>query len=81
MQKHKNKKQEHTKTEIQKHNEAKIQKEGKIQKTKKGEAGDLVEEKMTQRAVRSVAAFVHKWADSISRANTAGNKRIRLCQQ
>ena len=39
------------------------------------------EENMTQSRVCSVAAFVHKWADSISRANMAGNKRFRLCQQ
>ena len=53
----------------------------KSQKYKRGEAGGL-DEKMMQRAVRSVAAFVHKWADSISRANMAGNRRIPPpCQQ
>ena len=31
--------------------------------------------------LRSGSAFVHKWADSISRANTAGNRRIPPCQQ
>ena len=62
---------------------AKIQKyrNAKSQKYKRGEAGDL-DVKMMQRAVRSVAAFVHKWADSISRANMAGNRRIPPpCQQ
>ena len=63
---------------------AKIQKyrNAKSQKYKRGETGGL-DEKMMQRAVRSVAAFVHKWADSISRANMAGNRRIppTPCQQ